>query len=75
MEMEMEMEIGNGNWKRNWKLEMVVKYSCYNQARSINTTCIEYSEVALSSSTSSISMYVEKLGGPEDETSTQLTSN
>ena len=69
MEMEMEMEIGNGigNWK--WSSNI------HATTRSINTTCIEYSEVALSSGTSSISMYVEKLGGPEDETSTQLTSN
>ena len=64
---------GNGNG--NWKLEMVVKYSCCNQEYLWQQHyIIEYSEVASSSRPSSILVYIEKLGGPEDEASTQLTS-
>ena len=78
------MEIGNGNWK--WKLETELETELETgNGRQIfmltrlslnfgNTTCIEYSEVALASGPSSISMYIEKLGGPEDEASMQLTS-
>ena len=72
------LKIKPGNYKRRkWKLEMEIENgigkwkwssSIHARTRSINTTCIEYLEVASSSGTSSVSMYIEKLGGPEDET-------
>ena len=60
----MKMEIGN--WKWSSSIHATTKSIFGN-----NTVCIEYLEVA---GPSSISMYIEKLGEPEDEASTQLTS-
>ena len=57
MEVEIELETGNG------------RHATTKSIFGNNTTCIEHSEVASSSGPSSISMYIENLGGPEDEAS------
>ena len=66
----------NGNWKRNWKLKMVVKCSCYNREYLWQR---QYMYRTLRSSLvlgpSQLFNVHEKLGGPEDEASMQLTSN
>ena len=65
--LETEFETGNGI--RNWKWSQIFMLQPL-----VSLACIKYSEVASSSGPSNISMCIEKLGGPENEASTQLTS-